>query len=263
MKIINKLFFVIAPLTAGAILSSCEKSFDDKTPGQTNFQNSAIAQVYVATVNASRNYLYMDGNQVTGSLMGSGSLFPSGANGFSVNSGLHSLLIRDTATATTQVPYSFSQNFAGGNRYTIFVYDTITAPKQKTVVTNIVIPSDTSSRIRFANFVHSNNALPAVDLFSTRNNRNLFTNVSVTDVTDFVPIPSGLTDTLYVRLTGTGTNLMNITPPTPLPGNVLVSIGGILTPTAKRSYTIVFRGSYATILTNAAQVRTLSAFINY
>jgi hypothetical protein len=244
MKIKDKLHFLIAAVTTGAIITSCEKTFDDKTPGQTDFQNSAIAQVYVATVNASRNYVYMDGIQVTGSLMTSGSLFPSGASGFSLNSGLHSLLIRDTATTTTQVPYTFAQNFAGGNRYTIFLYDTITAPKQKTVVTDIVVPSDTSSRIRFANFIYNTSALPAVDLFSHVLNRNIFANVSVTDVTGFIPYPSLLpVDTLYVRETGTMNQLFKLT------------ITGGLVP--KRSMTFAYRGSFK------GTTRTLSAFYNY
>ena len=118
-----------------------------------------------------------------------------------------------------------------GKSYTVFSYDTVNAAKQKTVVTPIVIPADTTCRLRFANFIYNPNAIPAVDVFSFNRNTNLFTNVAVTDVTSFVPYPSALlTDTLYIRPTGnTTTNLVKY-----------VLTGGL---TQKRSYTLVYRGS--------------------
>ena len=154
-------------------------------------------------------------------------------------------MIRDTLTATTQTPLSFAQNMDVGKNYTIFMYDTINAAKQKTVETKIVVPGDTTARLRFANFIFSKNAVPAVDIFSKRRNVNVFTNVAVTGVTDFIPVPSAFTDTFYVRETGTT--------------NQLAVLNG-LTPTEKRSYTLVFRGRYET--TSGTIARTLSSFIN-
>jgi len=263
----KKIYFlgILSFLFAGILLNSCTKSFDQKTTQLLDLNSQSIVQVYMATVNANRNFIYVDGNPVTGALMTSGSLFPSSGYGFSLNGGVRSFLIRDTLSATTQIPFTFSQNMQAGKNYTVFLYDSITAPNQKTVFTNITIPTDTSARIRFANFVHAKTAIPAIDIFSVRRNANVVTNLQITDVTDFIPFSSRLTDTFYVRIAGSGTNLMNITPPPPtsIPGNVLTPITAILTPTAKRSYTIVFRGSYTTTLTNALQVRALSSFANY
>ena len=69
--------------------------------------------------------------------------------------------------------------------------------------------------------------------------------MAVTGVTDFIPVPSAFTDTFYVRETGTT--------------NQLAVLNG-LTPTEKRSYTLVFRGRYET--TSGTIARTLSSFIN-
>jgi hypothetical protein len=216
-------------LLTGSIISSCTKSFDEKISLQYDFSNSALVQVFLAVTNASRNYVYVDAQPVNGASLATGSVFPSTGPGFNVSGGVRNFVVRDTITGTTQVALSFAQNFQAGQRYTVFVYDTITSPKQKTVQTNIVIPSDTTCRIRFGNFVYNPNTIPAVDVFSFVRNQNIFTNINVTDVTDFIAYPSNSPiDTLYIRPTGTTTNLFR------LPTSGL---------TQKRSYTVVYRGS--------------------
>jgi hypothetical protein len=249
MLLRNNRFLFVQIVTILVLLFSCTKQEAKLVANQqTDFSNSSIVQVYLATVNASRNYIYVDAAQVTGGLMSSGSVFPSGGAtiGANIQPGLRAFLIRDTLSTTTQVPFTFAQNMQVGNRYTIFIYDTITAPKQKTVQTDIIIPADTTARLRFANFVHSKNAVPAVDVFAKRRNINLFTNVAVTDVTSFIPVPSSFNDTIIVREAGTT--------------NQLAVLNG-LNPTQKRSYTVVFRGSYA--ITSGTNARTVSSFTNY
>ncbi len=247
----------MAGVLAMTTLLSCTKSFDEKTVQQTDFTNSTLVQVYLATLGASRNYVYMDGTKLTGSLMTTGSVFPSTGYAVSVPGGLHSFQVKDTLSSSTQVPLTFAENMQVGQNYTIFMYDTITTPKQLTVPTNIVVPGDTSARIRFAHFAHSTDPVPAVDIFSVKKNANIFTNVQFTEVTDFVPIASRTTDTLIVRLAGSGDNLTNFTS-TGTP----TTVWAITTPTDKRSYTLIFRGGYNTVVTNKATVRTLSVFAN-
>lgn len=216
-------------LLAGAGLVSCTKTFDQKNTETTNFSNSTVVQFFVATVNASRNYIYVNGVPANGSSLTTGTLFPASGIGFAVVSGMKSFLVRDTLSTSTQAQLSFANNMQLGKRYTIFMYDTITSPKQKTVETSIVVPQDTTSRLRFANFVYNPGVSTPVDVFSFNRNTNIFTNVSVTDVTNFIPYPSNLSpDTLYIRPTGTTTDLLK------------VSISRL---TAKRSYTVVYRGS--------------------
>lgn len=259
---LNKLYS--AGLAGLIIISSafvsCTKKFEESTLLQNDFTNSSIMQVYVATVNASRNFVWVDANRINGASLTSGSVFPTTGFGFNVGGGLRNFLVRDTLSTSTQVPYSFAENLQAGKTYTLFMYDTITSPKQKTVATNIEVPTDTTARIRFAHFPYSPTEIPAVDIFSVKRNANIFTNVSLTEVTGFIPIASGVTDTFYIRPAGTGTNLQNFNP-SPAPG-AWSNIQAVLTPTIKRSYTLIFRGGYRATTTTNATVRTLSVFVN-
>lgn len=223
---------------------SCTKTYDNKIPLQTDFSNSSTVQIYNTMVNTTRNFLYVDGNLINGGApLSPGSLFPASGSGFTVQGGLRAFLVRDTLPATMQVPLSFVQNLDASKSYTLFMYDTISSPKQKTVVTTIIVPSDTSCRIRFANFIYNPTIVPAIDVFSFNRNANIFTNVAVTDVTNFISYPSRLaTDTLYIRETGTTVNIIKL------------SISGGLT--EKRSYTVVYRGSHR------STTRTASLFAN-
>ena len=227
---------LIGLLSVGLVIS-CTKSFDEKTVQQTNFSNSSLVRVFLATVNATRNNIYLDGNPLTGATLASGGTFPS-TSGFaaSIPAGLRSFLIRDTLGTSTQVPLSFSTNMQVGKNYSIFVYDTISSPKQKTVETRFQIPTDTTVRIRFANFIYNPTIVPAIDVFLFSKNANIFTNVNVTDVTDFISysIPvytlPNTSDTMYIRETGTSVNIIKF------------PLGGVFT--QKRSYTLVYRGSH-------------------
>lgn len=226
---------------------SCSKVKKETFELQSDLSKVSQIQVFMAMVNASRNYVYVDAYPITGALMSTGSVFPSGTGTYAsaITTGVRAFVVRDTLSATTQIPLSFAENMMPGKNYTIFVYDTITTPKQKTVLTDIVIPSDTTARIRFANFIYNPVAVPAIDIFSFNRNANIFTNVAVTDVTGFIPYPSGLTsptnpDTLYVRETGTLINILKVP----------------LTLTQKRSYTLVYRGSHR-------GTRLTSLFTNY
>lgn len=257
-----KVLGISCSLAIAVSMLSCTKSFDEKTTQHTDFSNSSFMQVYMATVGATRNYVYVNGKPVTGAALTLGTVFPSIGYAANVTAGVKSFLVRDTLTTSTQMPLSFAQNFDVSKNYTIFMYDTTTSPKQKTVETKIVIPSDTSARIRFANFPYNPVALPSgFDIYSARRQANIFTNVQLTDVTEFIPYATNLTDTFYIRPTGTTTNLQNLRP-TPAPAT-MIDITAIFTPRPKRSYTLVFRGGFRSATTTIATVRTLSVFTNF
>jgi hypothetical protein len=251
---------------AATFLVSCEKTFDNKHGIDDDQSNSSVVQFIVATVNATRNHVFLDGTRITGSNLVSGSVFPSSGFGVEIAGGLRAFLVRDTLGTSTQLPFSFAENMKAASHQTVFLYDTITSPKQKTVIDNIVVPSDTTARVRFASFAYlPTMQLPAFDIYSARRQANIFTNVRYTDVTEFVPIASGVADTFYIRETGTTTNLQNVTistatPPAP---PVWSDIRLIWTPTMKRSYTLVFRGSYRTTNLASTHVRSFTLFANY
>jgi len=133
-----------------------------------------------------------------------------------------------------------------GTFYTIFAYDSLNAPKYKVIQDNIQVFNDTAARVRFANFPYSTTAMPNVDIFSQKQQANIFTNISTAAVTDFISFRANISDTLYVRPTGTTNNLTQL--------NGLVA-------TAKRNYTVIFRGSYRSTTGTAA--RTLTSFLSY
>jgi len=129
LNIFSKL--IITALSGVVLLSSCQKSFDKKLAADYYTGSGSTIQAFIGTVGASRNYVYVDGKPVNGSALTTGNVFPATGYGYGVTSGLRNMMVRDTSSLTTQPQLSFAQNFEIGGNYTVFTYDTITAPKQK------------------------------------------------------------------------------------------------------------------------------------
>lgn len=246
---LSRFTLIAVAITASTLLlQSCQKSFDKKLAADYYTGTGSTIQVFVGTVGASRNYIYVDGQPVNGSALSTGNLFPGTGFGYSVKSGLRNMMVRDTLSTTTQANLVFAQNFDIGNNYMIFTFDTITAPKQKTVRTPITVPSDTTCRVRFANFAYNGIAqTPAIDIVSLGKNEIVATNVRYTDVTDFIVHPSRIgTEAFQIRLAGTTTVLATSTISTLLP---------------QRSYTVVYRGSHRA--TSGTSIRAATLVVNY
>ncbi len=248
---------------------SCQKdtTLKEVAAESNDFSNSSFIQVYNATVGSSRTYVYVDGAPVTGAAVAYGGTFPTlwsssqaTPSQFAVPAGLRAFLIRDTLITTTQPAMSLAENLTANTTYTLFTYDTLNTIKNKLVRTDIVFPDDTTARLRFANFAYSPNALTPVDVFSKNLNANIFTNVATTDVTGFIPYNSRKADTLFIRPTGSSVNYQNNTNTAASPTYAAIQL--IINPTRKRSYTILWRGSFRTDLNSAANVRTLTSFFN-
>lgn len=246
MKFLKSVIINFATFALCFLYISCTKNTPHVAATNTDFSNSSLVQVFDATVKSTRNYIYVDGVPVSGAAFAAGGVFPATAFAFNVSPGLRSFLIKDTLTSSTQVPLSFSENLQIGRSYTIFTFDTITTPKQVTVLNNITVPKDTTARLRFANFVYNSAAVPNVDVYSFRRGMAtpVFANVGTTQVTDFIPYASGLTDTLYVYATGTTSPLI-----------VKTALTTTLTP--QRSYTAVYNGSFK------ATTKTITTFATY
>jgi hypothetical protein len=227
-------------------LASCEKEFVKIPTENTNFDGKANVRLANFVVNSNRNYVFVDNVLVSGTSSAYTSTYPNAPSFMTMNAGSRAILIKDTLATTTQVPINVSANLEAGSYYTIFTYDSIINAKSKLVKDVIVTPTDTTARLRFAHFAYSTAAIPNVDVYSTRRAQNIFTNVSLTSVTDFIPYASAISDTLYVRETGKTVNLAGI--------NAFSAI-------TKRSYTVIFRGSYR--LTTGTAARTLSSFLSY
>ncbi|MEO6537046.1 MAG: DUF4397 domain-containing protein [Ferruginibacter sp.] len=244
MKHINKIIWGLGILSTIAITVSCTREIPQLADTQRDFSNSASVQVFNAVVKSVRNYVYVDGVPVSGTAISSGAVFPATAYSIKLTSGEHSFLIKDTLSTTKQTPITFSQNLEAGKSYTIFTYDTITSVKQLTVLNNIVIPTDTTAQMRFANFIYNTTPVPNVDVYSTKKGlaTPIFSNVATNTVTNFIPYPSGITDTFYVYSSGTVSPLLATTKVNSL--------------TRTRSYTTVYSGSFK-------GTKLLSTFANY
>lgn len=240
---INKL--AIASLFTLALFA-CKKDMTLFHTEQQDLSKKALVKVYSATLGATRNYVYFDNLPVTGAGLAYGGLFPSVSFYAAIDAGTKNVEIKDTLITTKQTPAKFSSKFEAGKYYTIFTYDTLTATKQIAVEDKLVVPADTTARIRFANLIYSRTTIPAVDVYSVKRQANVFTNIPVAGVTDFIPYASDISDTLFVRAAGTSTNLTQL---------------NALLPREKRSYTVVFRGVYQ--LTTGTLARTLTSFTNY
>lgn len=225
------------------ILIACEKASMPRANEITDLTNKAKVQVFNATPSSPGSFVAINGLTVnTTAAVTYGNGYPASVY-FLTEPGLSQFSIRPS-TGTVQPVLSFPNSLKPGMFYSIFTYDTINAIKQLTVESTLEIPTDTTARIRFANFMYSKTGMPNVDVYSTRNKANIFTNVASTQVTAFIPAASKLLDTLIVRQTGTTTSLFQL-------NSVLL--------TPQRIYTAVLRGSYVTPTTTA---RTLSVLTN-
>jgi len=251
----NSLYLILS----GLLITACDRNPEWIMEENKNISGQATVKVHNNIVNAVRNIVTVDNVPVTGSTVvmfyfttNGPASFPNTVYGFAVNGGSRSITIKDTASTTTQVPLTFSGNFEAGKNYTIFTYDSVTRPKYKLVETPIVIPADdTTARLRFANMITFPTAPPNVDIYSVKKKANIFTNIAVGTITDYIPFRSAVTDTLYVRTTGSTTNLTLLN----------TSSQMTLTPTAKRSYTVIFRGTYGS--TASPSGRELRLFTDY
>ena len=247
MKLSKSLSIASLVLISFIITVSCEKEFDKMVVEDTTLEDKALVKVFNSTVSSQRTYMYVDNVPVTGSALAYGSTFPSTSYASALTPGNRNILIKDTLATSSQPPINFTSNLVAGKNYSIFTYDTVNAIKYVLTEDEIVKPTDTTSRVRFINLVFSKSTLPNVDLYSVALKKNIFTNVALAQVTNFIPCASKRTDTLYVRATGTTTNL------TPL---------ATFNPTINRSYTVIYRGRYETT-TGTVMPRSLTAISNY
>lgn len=239
--------YALALLLVGATIA-CNKEYPVTAFNTPLSTDKANIKVVSATLSAARNYVYSNTIPLSGAALAYGGTFPANSSGYSViYTSYNNITVKDTAAITTQVPITFLASIEGGKYYSLFTYDTITATKYKLVEDklNFSLP-DTAARIRFANLIFSTTAIPNVDIFSKRQNTNVFTNIPSTTITDFLPFQSKLTDTLFVRETGTTNLLFQF---------------NTFTPDVNRYYTLVYRGRAQN--TTGAAARTLASVTNY
>ncbi|MCA6447910.1 MAG: DUF4397 domain-containing protein, partial [Chitinophagaceae bacterium] len=219
------------------LVVACSKNFDGRAPENTNLATSSYVRFFVGSLGATRNFISIDNQQLNGTALSMGGVFPGSGTitGFNlVSPGSRSISIVDSAATPAQTPLTVTQNFAAGQYYTVFTYDTSTAVKA--LVTNDVftIPTDTTCNLRFVNIGFSSVAVPNLDVFSRARGAVVIANIPKLGVSPFVPHRTQsarylVVDTLDIRETGT-TNIVASVP--------------TFTFNPQRTYTVVFRGRY-------------------
>ncbi|TAG11824.1 MAG: DUF4397 domain-containing protein [Sphingobacteriia bacterium] len=228
---------------------ACTKNFDGRTAEQTSLAKKSYIRFYAGSLAAARNFIEIDNMRLNGSPLSMGGVFPgtSTVTAFSViDPGLKTIKIYDSLITTIQAPLSVSQNFEGGQYYTIYSHDTSNAVKA--LVTNDIfnIPTDTTASVKFVNIIYSSSVIPNIDLFSRRKGANIATNIPRLGSSAYIPHLTGVSDTLDIRATGTMTNLATL---------------NAFTFNAKRVYTVVFRGRYES--TTGTMTRNLNVIATY
>jgi hypothetical protein len=226
-------------------LTACEKNGALRTvPENFDLSNKGFLKIINVMNGSPVANVYINSTKVTGAVFGFAGSFPASTTYSVFDPGTKSVNIKDTLSVT-KLNLTTDINLAAGKFYTAFVYDTLATAKYKVVEDAINITSDTSARLRFVNLIFTSSPVTNVDIFSKKLSTNIFTNIATESVTDFISHPSKITDTFYVRPTGTTTNLSSLA----------------FTPGESRNYTMVFRGRYQT--TSGTLARTLSLFTNY
>lgn len=244
-------FILQSLLFTGSVLvfCACSRNIHDTQIKESDLSSYAQGQFINLSIASNRSAIYVNNNVLNYATIAYRGQFPTLPNtSFIINSGVQTLTIRDTLATAVQPRLSFTYDFTPASYYTIFLYDTVNQAKQLIVPTKIVIPSDTTARVRFAHFSYLPGAAPAIDIFSKLRNENVVSGLQYTQVTDFIPYAT-VADSFFVKQTNN-------------PSIILDTL--VFTPARKRSYTLAFRGRYRTAESAAtANARELASYINY
>lgn len=249
MKRIASIFQLILFTGSTLFFTACSRDIYDTQIKESDLSSYAQGQFINLSIASNRSAIYVNNDVLNYATIAYRGQFPTLPNtSFIIKSGVQTLTIRDTLATAVQPRLSFTYDFTPASYYTIFLYDTVNQAKQLIVPTKIVIPSDTTARVRFAHFSYLPGAAPAIDIFSKLRNENVVSGLQYTQVTDFIPYAT-VADSFFVKQTNN-------------PSIILDTL--VFTPARKRSYTLAFRGRYRTAESAAtANARELASYVNY
>lgn len=264
---IKKFFMIAFPATM--LLAACKKTTElldennvwvnsDQTKNANVKFIHAFASITPAITTGAgpvmavyMNTIKITGTTATANTLSYGSLFPAttvysflpaGNANFSFimnrwTSGVFAPVAGDTVFKSTV-------NLQAGKYYSLFLVDTTQTP---TVLVNedaLKVPALDKFSVRFANLAA--NPTERLDVYSVRQETNVFSNVGYKAITDFIDLPVPvISDTFHVRLTGTTTNLYSL---------------NTFTGTPQRMYTFYSRGKRG--LTGATRVPNITFYTN-
>jgi len=254
MKIFNAITLAFCAAVIG--ICSCDKGtnlIDENNKwvylDSANSANLKIVQVFAGNTpqvptapnltTGPQIFIYANGAKLNGTSLGYGSAWPTpnvyanipaGSTKFEILNG------RIDLTVVPNIPKYIAGDTLGtmtatldkGKYYTLYVGDTVPTVRMTLKEDVLPVPDYQMYKIRVANFSMNNNPTDTFNLFSTRQNAEIITDVTHKSVSNWVQLPLPiLSDTLLLRKKGTTT--------------VFAQVNGFA-PTGQRMYTIIGRG---------------------
>lgn len=257
----KKLFSYITLVAAGAfLLTACKKQYDTNATFTTTDGTTFIRFIHAAPsfrqVFSQRDSfnIFVNNAKINGTFLTYGGTFPSSSNyGYvSVPSGLQQikLSVAGVVNPDSIQIVNFTKIFQADQKYTVMITDNVANANDSA---KIIIP-DTYSKplignylLRFVHAVWNDTTGKTIDIYSTRMNRLIGTNLKPGAITNFITLPynSQLNDTLYIRRFGTTFNLATLN-------------GASFS--NQRAYTMYYRGDGD--LTTGTKARGISTYVH-
>ncbi len=268
-KNISRIAIIVTVVMVG--LYACTRDYALKSP-----TTSTAGGAYLRIVNAAPNFrniynkpdsfnVYVNGNKITGFtpgggyLMTYGTIFPTASSlvGYvSVPAGLQQIKLTLGGVVTgDSIPITnFTKIFQADTYYSFVITDSILSNRDSSqifVQDVFTAPPSGYYNLRFMHAVWNDTAGKNIDVFSTRNNRNIFINVKPGTITSFgaYPYNPSLTDTFFVRRAGN-------------PGIALDTLINTSLFTNQRSYTLYYRGDGNTNYNTNPKRRHMATYIH-
>ena len=250
---------IIILICSLGLLWSCEKELELVSP-VTKTEGLAFLKIIDASPNFRQIFkgsdsfnVYVNGLKINGAQLTYNSIFPTTNNLYAaVPAGPQSIRITvngkfnpDSITLA-----SLNKTLDPNSYYSFIITDEALGTnesRQMFIKDNFALTDTSNYTVRFVNAV-LNDPTP-VDVYSFRSSSIIFTNISPATATNFIKLPySLLTDTLYVRPTGTQSDIAKIA----------ISNGGTNDFRRGRPYTVLYKGQ----LGNTAKPRSLLFYAN-
>lgn len=263
-KMNNKIKTAVLALSMISALSACDKELDNKLKSNNLNAVAFVKLVHVApgfrqVFNTADTFnWYIDKNKESGATISYNSGYPaltSNINTYAtVPAGDHVFRLTKTGNVAGTDPVSileFPRTLEAGQKYSLLLTDSIIRNSSYDNIwleDNFSIPDTGKFSLRFVNALMNDTAGAQVDVYSKRYASNIFSNVPVKGVVEFMQLPyTTLSDTLLVRRAGTE--------------NLLTTFN-TASFSRRRVYTLVYKGS--TLLPSSnAKGKNLLIYNNY
>ncbi len=210
----NILIVLIFACTIGLIWS-CNKKLELVSPvsgtsGLAYLKIADFSTSFRQVVNGSDSFnVYVNGVKVNGTFLTYNSIFPTITNlyiGVPAGPQAIRITVNGKLTPDSITLASFNKTLTAGNYYSFIITDSLLKSdesKQIFVQDNFTISDTTHFTLRFIHAILNDSVGKNVDVYSTRQAANIFSNISPGTVTPFTTLPYTLAnDTLIVRRPG-------------------------------------------------------------